>query len=150
VHAHVDGASTKAPGLLEPEDESVVLGNVVGRATERPGQFRDDRAVLVEQHRTGTGRPGVAARGAIRVEDQSATLLHGAKTCRSRSRSTLPPETIATTRSPGRAFTAPAISAPVAAAPAGSAIRPEPDADGTDLDDPLALREPLCTPARGC
>src|SRR2546428_10103684 len=101
VHAHVDGVRPQPPGLLEPEDEGVVLGDVVRRATEGPSQFSDDRAFLVEQHGAGTGRAGIATRGAVRVEDQPTTLLHGPNTCRRRSRATLPPETIAAMRSPG-------------------------------------------------
>src|SRR5712691_11469656 len=99
VHADVDGARPEPPGLLEPEDEGAVLGDIVRRATERASQFSDDRAFLVEQHRTGTGGAGIATRGAVRVEDQPTTLLHCPNNSRRRSRSTLPPETIATTRS---------------------------------------------------
>src|SRR2546427_993555 len=121
VQADVDGGRATPSCLLEAEDEGVVLRDVVRRAPEPARELRDDVAALVQQHRAGAGRPRVPSRGAVRVDDEAAVLGHSASSCASRARSTLPPETIATTRSPGRARTAPPRSAPVAAAPAGSA-----------------------------
>src|SRR5256884_3201662 len=117
VHPHVDGRRSAAPGLLESEDEGAVLGNVVRGVTERACELRHEPSLFVIQHGSRAGRPGIAARGAIRVQDQP----HSPKSCAIRARSTFPPDTIETTRSPGRTAIFPARRAAVAAAPAGSA-----------------------------
>src|SRR5439155_786192 len=117
VHPHVDRGGSAALGLFEPEDQRAVLGHVVRGVTERTGELRDELSLFVVEHRARAGRTGVATCGAVRVQDQS----HSPKSCAIRARSTFPPETIETTRSPGRTAILPASSAAVAAAPAGSA-----------------------------
>src|SRR5436190_8065479 len=117
IHPDVDRSRATPLRLLETQDQRAVLGHVIGRATERAGQLRHHFSLVVVQDGAGTGRTGIPARRPVRVEHEP----HSAKICDMRVRSTFPPETIETTRSPGRTGIFPAMRAPVAAAPAGSA-----------------------------
>src|SRR4029077_16584049 len=106
VHAHVELVDAAAKRFLEADDQGGVFGDVVRGVTERAHELGDDLAPLVEEDRTGAGRPGVPARAAVGVQGRAG---HARKPAR-RSGSTFPPDTIATTRSPGRGFTAPLSS----------------------------------------
>src|SRR5258708_12476289 len=123
IHADVELLDPAALRLLEPHDEGCVLGHVVRRASEEAHALGYHPPSLVEEDGARSGRTGIAARAAVRVEGRAG---HARKPAR-RSGSMLPPETTATTRSPGFAPTAPLSSAPTAAAPAASPTpRPRP------------------------
>src|ERR1700687_4427238 len=117
VHARVELVDAPALRLLEPDDESLVFRDVVRRHAEELRELRDDVPVCVEQHCSGARETGIPARGPVGIEDR----LHPARNSAKRARSTLPPDTIETTRSPFFTGIRPASSAGVAAAPAGSA-----------------------------
>src|SRR5207302_1793817 len=114
---HLDRRRAAPLGLLQSKNQRVVLGYVVGCVTEWTRQLGHELPLLVVEHGPRARWSGVAARGPVRIHDES----HAPKICAIRARSTLPPDTIETTRSPGRTGIFPARSAPVAAAPAGSA-----------------------------
>src|SRR5437762_9198164 len=117
IHADIEHIDATPKGLLQSDDQSRVLGHVVRGMAEGSHELGDDLAVLVQEHRAGARGPGIAAGAAVGVERRAA---HARKPA-SRSASTLPPDTMATTRSPVFGRTAPARRAPTAAAPAGSA-----------------------------
>src|SRR5205823_11001457 len=119
VHAHVDLVDAAPPRLLEADDQRRVLGDVVRRRPERLRELGDDVAVAVEEDGARAGRPGIPARRSVGVQDGFHAA--GAMSSANFARSTLPPDTIATTRSPRRTLILPVSRAAVAAAPAGSA-----------------------------
>src|SRR6266540_3198470 len=88
-------------------------------------RFGDDVSVFVHERRPRTRGAWVSATGAVGIEHGP---LHAWKNSARRDRSTLPPDTIATTFSRALGTTRPVRSAPTAAAPAGSATRRARDA----------------------
>jgi len=59
-----------------------------------PHRLSDDATVLVDERSSSASRSGIAAGSAVRVEHSA---LHASKNSATRVRSTLPPDTIATT-----------------------------------------------------
>src|SRR5436190_1332554 len=117
IHPHFDIVHAPPAGLLEAEDERGVLRDVVRGVSKRSRDLGDQVVVGGQQGCTGAARPGIPAGRAVRVQDR----LHAEMSSAKRFRSTFPPDTMLTTRSPGRTLIFPARSAAVAAAPAGSA-----------------------------
>src|SRR3979409_1697663 len=109
VHADLEVLDAVPPRFLETDDERRVFRDVVRRVRDVPHRLSDQTAFLVEERGSGACRSGIAAGSAIRVEHRA---LRSRKIPARRVRPPLPPDTIATTFSPGRGFTAPDSSAP--------------------------------------
>ena len=69
IRLDADGAVAVLLRVLERGEQSVVLGDVVGRRAKEAVELVDQRAVFVFDAHAVTGRPGITAGAAIDIRD---------------------------------------------------------------------------------
>ncbi len=93
------GAERARP--VEAEQQGAVLGDVVGGAAERDRRLVDDVAFGIRQHGRRRGRPGVATRAAVHVDDEAHALRRGQRRELARNARTPPVAHLALTAAVG-------------------------------------------------
>src|SRR6267143_732974 len=73
VGAHLDLPVAELLGVLEAEQETLVLGEVVRLLSQEPAEASHDVAGRVDEHRARAGGPRVAPRCSVRVDDDGVS-----------------------------------------------------------------------------